>query len=225
MRLLLIEDDRKLADLLARGLREEGFAVDLAHDGEEGCRSALDLNCDAVILDVMLPGMDGFEVLERMRAKGRRTPVLMLTARGSVPDRVRGLNSGADDYLKKPFAFEELVARVHALVRRSAPVVGVCLTVDDLQLDPRSRTVSRGGVPIELTAKEFAVLEYLLRHLGCVISRTRLTEHVWDENFDAMSNVVDVTVYRLREKIDRRGVPLVHTVRGVGYVARQPENS
>lgn len=225
MRLLLIEDDRKLADLLARGLREEGFAVDLAHDGEEGCRSALHLNCDAVILDVMLPGMDGFEVLERIRSKGRRTPVLMLTARGSVPDRVRGLNSGADDYLKKPFAFEELVARIHALVRRAAPESDVCLVLEDLHLDPHSRTVRRGGEPIELTAKEFAVLEYLLRHLGNVISRTRLTEHVWDENFDAMSNVVDVTVYRLREKIDRRGVPLVHTVRGVGYVARRPETS
>ncbi|MBN9690687.1 MAG: response regulator transcription factor [Verrucomicrobia bacterium] len=225
MRLLLIEDDRKLADLLARGLREEGFAVDLAHDGEEGCRSALDLSCDAVILDVMLPGIDGFEILERIRSKGRRTPVLMLTSRGSVPDRVRGLNSGADDYLKKPFAFEELVARIHALVRRSAPKSDVCLVLEDLYLDPHSRTVSRGGEPIELTVKEFAVLEYLLRHLGNVISRTRLTEHVWDENFDAMSNVVDVTVYRLREKIDRRGVPLVHTVRGVGYVARRPEKT
>lgn len=223
MRLLLIEDDRKLADLLARGLREEGFAVDLAHDGEEGSRSALDLNCDAVILDVMLPGMDGFEVLERIRAKGRRTPVLMLTARGSVSDRIRGLNGGADDYLRKPFAFEELVARLHALVRRAAPERDVCLTVDDLRLDPRSRVVSRGGESIDLTAKEFSVLEYLLRHLGSVISRTQLTEHVWDENFDAMSNVVDVTVYRLREKIDRRGVPLVHTVRGAGYVVRRPE--
>jgi DNA-binding response OmpR family regulator len=147
----------------------------------------------------------------------------MLTARGAVQDRVRGLNSGADDYLRKPFEFEELLARVHALLRRAAPQTDVRLIADDLVLDPRTREITRGGVRVDVTVKEFAVLEYLLRHRGKVISRTELSEHVWDENFDAMSNVVDVTVYRLREKIDRRGPPVVRTVRGAGYVLRGPE--
>ncbi len=223
MRLLIIEDDAKLAPLLARGLREEGFAVDVTGDGDDGAFRAVEQDYDAIVLDVMLPGLDGFDVLEKLRAKGRRTPVLMLTARGAVQDRVRGLNSGADDYLKKPFDFEELLARLHALLRRAAPESDVCLRVDDLVLDPRSREVKRNGALVELTAKEFSILEYLLRHRGRVVSRTQLSEHVWDENFDALSNVVDVTVYRLREKIDRRGPPLVHTVRGAGYVLRVPE--
>lgn len=223
MRLLLIEDDTKLASLLARGLREEGFAVDVTGDGTDGLFCVTEQDYDAIILDVMLPGMDGFTVLEKMRAAGRRTPVLMLTARGAVQDRVRGLNSGADDYLKKPFDFEELLARVHALLRRAAPEPDVCLKADTLTLDPRSREVTRDGRRIDLTAKEFAILEYLLRHRGRVISRTQLSEHVWDENFDAMSNVIDVTVYRLREKIHRHGPPLVHTVRGAGYVLRVPD--
>ncbi len=222
MRLLIIEDDPKFAPLLARGLREEGFAVDVTGDGADGAFRATEQDYDLIVLDVMLPGLDGFEVLERLRAKGRRTPVLMLTARGAVQDRVRGLNSGADDYLHKPFDFEELLARIHALLRRSAPEADVCLRADNLVLDPRSREVTRGGERIDLTAKEFSILEYLLRHRGHVISRTQLSEHVWDENFDAMSNVVDVTVYRLREKIDRRGPALVHTVRGAGYVLREP---
>ena len=222
MRLLIIEDDLKLAPLLARGLREEGFAVDVSGDGEDGAFRAVEQDYDAIVLDVMLPGIDGFQVLEKMRAKGRRTPVLMLTARGAVEDRVRGLNGGADDYLKKPFEFEELLARIRALLRRAAPEQDVRLAAGDLLLDPQRREVTRGGERVELTAKEFAVLEYLLRHRGRVISRTRLSEHVWDENFDAMSNVVDVTVYRLREKIDRRGPPLVYTVRGAGYVLREP---
>lgn len=225
MRLLIIEDDAKLAPLLARGLREEGFAVDVARDGEDGAYRAAGQDYDLIVLDVMLPGLDGFEVLERMRARGRRTPVLMLTARGAVEDRVRGLNGGADDYLKKPFEFEELLARIHALLRRAAPERDVCLRAGGLVLDPRSHEVTRGGAPIELTAKEFAILEYLLRHRGRVISRTELSEHAWDENFDAMSNVVDVTVYRLREKIDRRGPPLVQTVRGAGYVLRAPRKA
>jgi heavy metal response regulator len=223
MRLLLVEDDPKLAALIARGLREEGFAVDVARDGEDGLFRAVEQDYDAVVLDVMLPGLDGFTVLETVRAKGRRTPVLMLTARGAVQDRVRGLNSGADDYLKKPFAFEELLARLHALLRRAAPEPDARLCVADLVLDPQKREVTRAGAIVELTAKEFAILEYLLRHRGRVISRTQLSEHVWDENFDAMSNVVDVTVYRLREKIDRRGPALVHTVRGAGYVLRAPQ--
>jgi two-component system, OmpR family, copper resistance phosphate regulon response regulator CusR len=225
MRLLIIEDDAKLASLLARGLREEGFAVDSTADGEDGAFRAIEQDYDLVILDVNLPGKDGFEILESMRAKGRRTPVMMLTARGALPDRVRGLRSGADDYVRKPFDFEELLARVHALLRRSAPMPDVLLRADDLVLDPQAREVTRAGERVELTAKEFAILEYLLRHRGKVISRTELSEHVWDENFDAMSNVVDVTVYRLREKIHGKRPPLVHTVRGAGYVLRVDEKA
>ena len=222
MRLLLIEDDAKLSRLLVRGLREEGFAVDATGDGEDGAWRAVENEYDAVILDVNLPGMDGFQVLDKMRAKGRRTPVLMLTARGALQDRLRGLNGGADDYLKKPFDFEELLARIHALLRRAAPEKEVLLRTGDLTLDPQKREVIRGGRGVDLTAKEFAILEYLLRHKGRVVSRTTLSEHAWDENFDAMSNVVDVTVYRLREKIHALGTPLVHTVRGAGYVLRDP---
>ena len=222
MRLLLIEDDAKLSRLLVRGLREEGFAVDATGDGDDGAWRAVENEYDAVILDVNLPGMDGFQVLEKMRAKGRRTPVLMLTARGALQDRLRGLNGGADDYLKKPFDFEELLARIHALLRRAAPEQDVLLRTGDLTLDPQKREVIRGGRGVDLTAKEFAILEYLLRHKGRVVSRTTLSEHAWDENFDAMSNVVDVTVYRLREKIHALGTPLVHTVRGAGYVLRDP---
>jgi DNA-binding response OmpR family regulator len=223
MRLLIIEDDEKLASLLARGLREEGFAVDVTGDGEDGAFRAVEYDYDLIVLDGMLPGLDGLDVLERVRGRGRRTPVLMLTARGAVQDRVRGLNAGADDYLRKPFEFEELLARIHALLRRAAPESDVCLRGGGLVLDPRTREVTRDGERIELTAKEFAILEYLLRHRGRVISRTQLSEHVWDENFDATSNVVDVTVYRLREKIDRRGSPLVHTVRGAGYTFRSAD--
>ena len=222
MRLLLIEDDAKLSRLLVRGLREEGFAVDATGDGDDGAWRAVENEYDAVILDVNLPGMDGFQVLDKMRAKGRRTPVLMLTARGALQDRLRGLNGGADDYLKKPFDFEELLARIHALLRRAAPEKEVLLRTGDLTLDPQKREVIRGGRGVDLTAKEFAILEYLLRHKGRVVSRTTLSEHAWDENFDAMSNVVDVTVYRLREKIHALGTPLVHTVRGAGYVLRDP---
>ena len=222
MRLLLIEDDAKLSRLLVRGLREEGFAVDATGDGDDGAWRAAENEYDAVILDVNLPGMDGFQVLEKMRAKGRRTPVLILTARGALQDRLRGLNGGADDYLKKPFDFEELLARIHALLRRAAPEKEVLLRTGDLTLDPQKREVIRAGRGVDLTAKEFAILEYLLRHKGRVVSRTTLSEHAWDENFDAMSNVVDVTVYRLREKIHALGTPLVHTVRGAGYVLRDP---
>lgn len=222
MRLLLIEDDPKLAPLLTRGLREEGFAVDATADGDDGAWRAVENDYDVIVLDVNLPGMDGFEVLEKLRAKGRRTPVLMLTARGALQDRLRGLNSGADDYLRKPFDFEELLARLHALLRRAAPEKDVCLRAGDLVLDPQKRTVTRAGRSVDLTAKEFAILEYLLRHKERVVSRTTISEHAWDENFDAMSNVIDVTIYRLREKLHAHGPPLVHTVRGAGYVVREP---
>jgi DNA-binding response OmpR family regulator len=222
MRILLVEDDPKLSRLLGRGLREEGFAVDATADGEDGAWRAVENDYDAIVLDVNLPGMDGFSVLEKLRTKGRKTPVLMLTARGALEDRLRGLNSGADDYLRKPFDFEELLARIRALLRRAAPEKDVRLRAGDLVLDPQKREVVRAGQCVELTAKEFAILEYLLRHKEYVISRTTLSEHVWDENFDAMSNVVDVTVYGLREKIHAHGDPLVHTVRGAGYVLREP---
>lgn len=221
MRLLVIEDDENIARFLQKGLREEGFAVDVAHDGEEGLFQAREVDYDLITLDVQLPKRDGFDVLRELRRRGVRSRILMLTVRGAVEDSVRGLEGGADDYLKKPFAFAELLARVRALLRRNAQEGPSVLEAQDLVMDLRTRRVTRGGEPVVLSAKEFTVLEYLLRHPGEVISRTRLAEHAWDENFDAFSNVIDVTVYRLREKIDRgQSCKLIHTVRGAGYVLR-----
>lgn len=225
MRLLIIEDEPKVARFIERGLREEHFAVDTAFDGEEGLDLALVHDYDLVILDVMLPKKDGFEVLESLRAAKRPCKVLMLTARDAIKDRVRGLNSGADDYLVKPFAFEELLARVRVLLRRGATTETEPLTLRfaDLVLDLRGRKVTRAGQPVTLSAREFSMLEYLMRHQGEVISRTRLSEHVWDQHFDSMTNVIDVTLYHLREKVDRGfASPLIHTVRGVGYVLKNP---
>jgi DNA-binding response OmpR family regulator len=223
MRLLLVEDDAKLNRLLSRGLREEGFAVDTATDGEDGTWRAAEGDYDAVIMDVMLPKLDGFSAMERIRKAGKKTPILMLTARGALEDRLRGLQGGADDYLVKPFAFAELIARLHILLRRSSPEQDVTLRVADVVLNPLTREATRDGKKLSLTTKEFAILEYLLRNKTRVISRTVLSEHVWDENFDAMSNVIDVTVYRLREKLQAHGPPLIQTVRGAGYVLRDPE--
>lgn len=223
MRLLIVEDEPKVARFIERGLREEHFAVDAAFDGEEGLDLALVHDYDLVILDVMLPKKDGFEVLEALRAAKRPCKVLMLTARDAVKDRVRGLNGGADDYLVKPFAFEELLARVRVLLRRSGDPEMTTLRFADLVLDLRGRKVTRAGKAVTLSAREFSMLEYLLRHQGEVISRTRLSEHVWDQHFDSMTNVIDVTLYHLREKVDRGfGSPLIHTVRGVGYVLKNP---
>lgn len=223
MRLLIVEDEPKVARFIERGLREEHFAVDAAFDGEEGLDLALVHDYDLVILDVMLPKKDGFEVLEALRAAKRPCKVLMLTARDAVKDRVRGLNGGADDYLVKPFAFEELLARVRVLLRRSGDPEMTTLRFADLVVDLRGRKVSRAGKAVTLSAREFFMLEYLLRHQGEVISRTRLSEHVWDQHFDSMTNVIDVTLYHLREKVDRGfGSPLIHTVRGVGYVLKNP---
>jgi heavy metal response regulator len=225
MRLLIVEDEPKVARFVERGLREEGYAVDVAVNGEAGLDLALVHDHDLVILDVMLPKMDGFEVLEALRAAKRPCKVLMLTARDSVQDRVRGLDGGADDYLVKPFAFAELLARVRALLRRSggAEAEPVTLRLADLVLDVKARKVTRAGRPVALSAREFAVLEHLLRHQGEVISRTRLSEQVWDQHFDSMTNVIDVTLYHLREKVDRGfSSPLIHTVRGVGYVLKNP---
>jgi two-component system copper resistance phosphate regulon response regulator CusR len=221
MRILVVEDEPKVARFIERGLREENFTVEVARDGDDGLHRALGAEFDLVVLDVMLPGRDGFSVLREMRAAGRQPRVLMLTARDGVADRVRGLDGGADDYLTKPFAFAEFLARVRALLRRSEGRDAGLLTLADLSLDARSRKVWRDGRAINLSAREFAVLEYLLRHTGEVVSRTRLAEAVWDENFDSFSNVIDVTVYHLRDKIDRGFEPaLIQTVRGAGYVMR-----
>lgn len=222
MRLLLVEDEPKVARFIERGMREEHYAVDVAPDGEAGLALALLHDYDVVILDVMLPRRNGFEVLAALRAARRPCRVLMLTARDSVEDRVRGLDGGADDYLVKPFAFAELLARVRALLRRSAQDEPVELRLAGLVLDLKARKVSRDGQSLALTPREFAVLEYLMRHCGQVVSRTSLTEHVWDQHFDSMTNVIDVTLYHLREKVDRSfSKPLIHTVRGVGYVLKE----
>jgi DNA-binding response OmpR family regulator len=218
MRVLLIEDDRKAARLLSKGLQEEGFVVDVASSGEGGEEQAALNEYDIVILDWLLPGRDGLAVCRALRGSGNSTPVLMLTARDSVADRVSGLATGADDYLTKPFAFDELLARIRALLRRSRSVQPAVLRVADLTLDPVTRRVARGALVVTLTPKEYAILEVLMRHLGQVVSRTRLAERVWDEASEVLDNLVDAHVSHLRKKIDREaGVPLIQTIRGVGY--------
>jgi two-component system copper resistance phosphate regulon response regulator CusR len=221
VRILLIEDDPKVARLLVRGLREEGFQVDHADNGEDGLHLACADLHDLLILDVLLPGKNGFEILSQLRRSGSNTRILMLTARDAVSDRVHGLEAGADDYLVKPFAFSELLARVRALLRRTRSAEPELLQVADLQLDVRRQTVTRAGKPISLTAKEFAVLACLARHPGELTTRTRLAEQAWDENFDPLSNVIDVTIHHLRDKVDRDFPQrLIQTVRGRGYVLR-----
>ena len=222
MRALLIEDDRTIADFVSRGLREVGFVVDHQPDGEAGLQAALGQQYDVAIVDLMLPKRDGLSVIDELRRRGVSTPVLILSARRSVDDRVKGLQAGGDDYLTKPFAFAELVARVQALVRRAsrAPEPAT-LTVDDLVLDLLSHGVSRGGVAVDLRPREFTLLEYLMRNAGKVVSKTMILSHVWEYSFDPQTNIVDVLVSRLREKIDRPfEKKLLHTVRGVGYVLR-----
>lgn len=222
MRALVVEDDGSIADFVVRGLKEAGFAVDHATEGEAGLTVALEQPYDVAIVDVMLPRRDGLSLIEELRRRGVATPVLILSARRSVDDRVRGLQAGGDDYLTKPFAFAELLARVQALVRRAtrAPEP-TSLTVDDLGLDLLSRRVTRAGTALDLRPREFALLEYLMRNVGRVVSKTMILSHVWDYSFDPQTNVVDVLVSRLREKIDRPfEKKLLHTVRGVGYVLR-----
>lgn len=220
MRILVVEDEKKVARFIERGLKEERFAVDVAHDGEAGLELALQNPYDLIVLDVLMPKKDGFQVLQELRLAGSKARVLMLTAMDSVDDRVRGLDSGADDYLTKPFAFAEFLARVRALLRRNSTEAG-SLKVADLELDLKTRKVTRAGQPIFLSAKEFAVLEYFIKHKDQVITRTQLAEHVWDLHFDPMTNVIDVTVYHLREKVDRGFQPqLLHTIRGAGYVLK-----
>src|SRR3954447_18469099 len=222
MHALIIEDDKAIAEFIGRGLREAGFAVDVAPNGEEGLEAALTGEIDVAIVDLMLPGRDGLSVIDELRRQGRSTPVLILSARRSVDDRVRGLQAGGDDYLTKPFAFAELLARVQALVRRASRTPeATTLTVGDLVLDLLSRKVPRAGQPIELRPREFALLEYLMRNAGKVVSKTMILSRVWEYNFDPQTNIVDVLVSRLRDRIDRPfEKKLLQTVRGVGYVLR-----
>jgi heavy metal response regulator len=222
VRILLVEDDETIADFVEKGLREAGFAVDRVADGETGLERALREPYDAAIVDVMLPRLDGFALIDAVRARGVRTPVLILSARRSVDDRVRGLQAGGDDYLTKPFAFAELLARVQALIRRATGASEPTrLAVADLSMDLLSRRVHRGRQTIELRPREFSLLEYLLRNPGKVLSKTMILSHVWGYTFDPSTNVVDVLVSRLRDKIDRPFErKLLHTVRGVGYVLR-----
>ena len=224
MRILVIEDEAKVASFIRRGLEAEGYRVDIAPDGEVGLTQAFDHEYDLIVLDVMLPKRNGLNVLQEMRRHKLRIPVLMLTARDTVADKVTGLDRGADDYLTKPFAFEELLARIRVLLRRGSPLSPSTLSVADLEFDLISRKVTRAGTRIELTAKEFALLEFFLRHPGRVLSRALIAQHVWGVDFDTFTNVIDVYVNYLRKKIDA-GFPtkLIHTVRGVGYVIKEPE--
>jgi two-component system OmpR family response regulator len=223
MRILLVDDDDKFARAIARGLRHEGYAVDVAPDGDAALRQAAIWAYDAIVLDVMLPHCDGLSVCAALRDRDCWSPVLMVTARGSIPDRVRGLAAGADDYLSKPFAFDELLARLRAVVRRAPAERPTRLEVADLVVDPATRAVTRAGTPVELTAREFAVLEYLARHQGEAVTRTRLLDHVWDENHFGSTNVVDVYIGYLRKKLEHPfDRPLIRTLRGVGWMLGPP---
>jgi two-component system copper resistance phosphate regulon response regulator CusR len=218
MRILIVEDEPKTAAYISKGLTEQAFVVDIASNGIEGLHLAISGQYDLILLDVMLPGADGWTVLANLRRE-RQTPVLFLSARDEVADRVKGLDLGADDYLVKPFAFSELLARIRTLLRRGSAPVEQRVHVADLDIDLIRRRVTRAGHRIDLTAKEYALLEYFARHVGEVVSRTLIAEHVWDMNFDSDTNVVDVAVRRLRAKIDDRyEAKLIHTIRGVGYV-------
>src|SRR5215831_8095240 len=221
MRVLVVEDEVRTAGLLRRGLSEEGYSVDIAADGPDAVWRASEFSYDAVVLDVMLPGCDGIEVCRRLRSRGRWAPVLMLTARDDVAARVRGLDSGADDYLAKPFSFDELFARLRALIRRGAPERPAVLQVGDLRLDSATRRVWRGETELSLTSKEFALLELFLRHPDQVLTRTRILEHAWDCAYDGGSNVVDQYVAYLRRKVDQPfGLVQLETIRGAGYRLR-----
>jgi DNA-binding response OmpR family regulator len=224
MRILLVEDDIDLAQFIRKGLKEEQYAVDVAGDGEEGLQLALVNPYDLLILDIMLPKLDGLTLCRRVRAKGNATPVLLLTARNTVEDKVSGFETGADQFLTKPFAFAELLARIRALLRRGAPPQYTHLKAADLELDPASHRVWRAGKDIALTNKEYALLEFLLRNKNRVLTRTAIIEHVWDISYDPMTNIVDAHIRALRAKIDREyAPPLIATVRGAGYMLEEPE--
>ena len=227
MRILVIEDDQETRDYLAQGLTQCGHQVDTASDGKDGLFQALEQDFDAMVVDRMLPGLDGLSIVETVRKSGQQTPILILSALGEVDDRVEGLRRGGDDYLVKPFAFSELEARLQALVRRrDGETAETRLQVADLQMDLLAHHVTRAGHEIELQPREFRLLEYLMRHSGQVVTRTMLLEKVWDYHFDPQTNVIDVHVSRLRRKIDKDfDQPLIHTVRGVGYALRAPETT
>jgi two-component system copper resistance phosphate regulon response regulator CusR len=221
MRLLLVEDEARMARFIARGLREQAYAVDLVADGEAALYQLAVNTYDAVILDVMIPSKDGFEVCRELRSQGSRLPVLMLTARDAVEDRIAGLDTGADDYLTKPFAFGELLARLRALLRRGSELRPDVIEVADLRIDTRGQRARRAGRPLGLTVKEYALLEYLARNEGRVVGREEIAEHVWDETFDPFSNLIEVYINRLRRKVDDSfSAPLIYTRRGAGYVLR-----
>jgi heavy metal response regulator len=225
MRVLLVEDDARIARFVSQGLREQSYAVDITADGEDALYKASVNDYDAVILDVMLPGRDGFEVCRKLRSTGSNVPVIMLTARDAIQDRITGLDSGADDYLTKPFEVSELLARLRALLRRGHVVRPATINIADLVIDTRAHLVKRGTLSIELTAKEYALLEYLARERGRVLGRAEIAEHVWDENYDPFSNLIDVNINRLRRKIDSGFTPpLIHTRRGEGYMLAAPED-
>lgn len=224
MRILVIEDDRKIASFVVKGLKEAGFAVDHADNGKDGLDLALSTSYDLAVVDVMLPKLDGLSVIEELRRRQVRTPVIILSAKRSVDDRVKGLQSGSDDYLTKPFFFAELLARVQALLRRVSPgAEGSSLVVGDLSLDLLTRECVRSGRKIELQPREFTLLEYLMRNVNRVLTKTLMIEHVWGYNFDPQTNVVDVLISRLRNKVDRDfEIKLIHTIRGVGYALKAP---
>jgi len=221
MRVLVVEDEKKVSSFIKKGLEEEGYAVDVASDGETGLQMALDRVHDLIILDIQLPKRDGLSLLHELRKEKVTTPVLLLTVRATIEDKVLGLDAGADDYLAKPFAFQELVARIRALLRRRPEGKPAALQVADLTLDPARRLVFRDNRRIDLTAKEFALLDYFMRNPGRVLTRTMIAEHVWDYDFDSMTNVIDVYVNYLRKKIDSdQEQKLIHTIRGVGYMLK-----
>lgn len=224
MRILIVEDDDKIASFLAKGLKQSGFSVDIASDGEESLSLCRSVNYDSIVLDIMLPKLDGLSVLRTLRREKKLVPVLLLSAKASVDNRVTGLQAGADDYLTKPFAFSELLARLQALIRRATHVAEpTTLAVGDLSMNLLTREVLRDGQKIDLQSREFALLELLMRHPGRPITKTMILEHIWDYSFDPQTNVVDVLVHRLRSKLEK-GFPskIVHTIRGVGYVIKPP---
>ncbi len=224
MRILLVEDEKDLASIVKQGLEEEGYVVDVANDGEEGLYMAENFPADAVILDIMLPVVDGLTVLSTMRRKGIATPVILLTARDALLDKIKGLDTGADDYLTKPFVFEELLARVRSLLRRKATVKEAVIRIADLEINTASHEVKRGGKAVTLSAKEYALLEYLAYRKGSVVTRSEIVEHIYHEDTEMDSNVVDVYINYLRNKIDKDFKPkLIHTVRGAGYMLKEEE--
>ncbi len=222
MRILLVEDEKDLAAIIKQGFTEQGYVVDVAHDGEEGLYMAENFPVDAIVLDIMLPVMDGLEVLKRLRKKGSTTPVILLTARDALLDKIKGLDTGADDYLTKPFIFDELLARIRSLLRRKTEVKQAVIRIGDVEINTASHEVSRGGKPVTLSAREYALLEYMAYRKGEVVSRTDIVEHIYHEETDMDSNVVDVYINYLRKKIDRDfKKKLIHTVRGAGYMLKE----